>query len=90
LIRVKKDMNKLKWLACGIVVAALMGCDQPIPPNPEPTVPSEQKVVMVPSWKDGQPAKPSDGKDAGDAPGLAPGSTPDAPQPGDSDYKGAQ
>lgn len=60
----------------------------------EEAPPAEQKTVMVPSWREGQPAptpapatQTPAGQEKAPAP-LPPGSRPDGPQPGDLDYKG--
>jgi hypothetical protein len=75
-------------LAAAASLALLAGC-QPAA-RMEEAPPAEQKVVMVPSWKEGQPVqKPNDpASQAEAAPALPPGSKPDGPQPGDLDYSG--
>jgi hypothetical protein len=66
-------------------VMLLAGCDpQAAPPPASAQPPAEQQHVMVPSWKEGE-AQKADATQAQPA-AMAPGSTPDAPQPGDADY----
>jgi hypothetical protein len=67
---------------------ALCGCQEQVTVETPP--PAEQKVVMVPSHKEGQPVPSTpQTSEASAAPApLPPGSRPDGPQPGDADYKG--
>lgn len=82
-------MAKNRWFAIASAVAmvALFGCDQQAPTPPASAQPpAEQKVVMVPSWKEGAAAKADGSKAEAAAPPV--NSTPDGPQPGEKDYTG--
>lgn len=72
-------------IIAGLVCSwAMFGCEDGAPPPPASAQPpAEQKVVMVPSHKEGESPTPTDPKTAESTP-LAPGSSPDVDdEPGD-------
>lgn len=84
----RTKMKLTSWMMITACCLALCGCQEQVKVETPP--PAEQKVVMVPSHKEGQaaPSTPQ-GAEASAAPApLPPGSRPDGPQPGDADYKG--